>query len=250
MIHKWRQRIEDKKSLATGRSPRSVNDQEALQDFRNAILHKNRHFDTAVALLHRLLPSPKSPIIAKRNQDSDADGGEENRWLEAWNQTEGRSLNPKQKSILDDLQAARDRLQGDKTQDPHVVAELRKHFEMVICHAVRNGLENHPWCLEWIALHRNFGDRKALHRLYRTFNLEKGVDRPVKVKKEKTTAQRLLEEIRTLRVTDPALSLRSIHRILQARESYKKPWSTFQKWISDPLRREMIDPSDPIEHEE
>ena len=135
-----------------------------------------------------------------------------------------------------------DFLQNSASDQMKKIDELRNHYDILICHAIRNGLEDHPWCVEWILQRRNWGDRKAMHRLYRTHpKLERGIPAAIGGKEKA-----LLKEILRLQL-DRKLSLRSIHQRLRAGQLYNKPWSTFQKWLNNPRRRWIIErPSEAI----
>jgi hypothetical protein len=121
------------------------------------------------------------------------------------------------------------------------IDDLRNDYDAAICHAIRKGLEDHPWCLEWILQRRNSGDRKAVHRLHRTLpELEGGLPKVIGGREKS-----ILKEIHRLQLNNRnrKLSLRSIHRILRERRLYNKPWSTFHKWVNNPRRRWIIENS-------
>ncbi|TMQ30093.1 MAG: hypothetical protein E6K65_06700 [Nitrospirae bacterium] len=207
---------------------------------------------SALALLQRLLRPRKESIIDKWEREAEAaDSSSEpiideqsDKWLKAWWQVDGPKLTPQQRQIIEDLSAQRQRLHSVRsrlTKNSKNMEDVLRDYDTLVCDAIRNGLEDYPWCLEWIIQHRIFSDRKSLHRLHRSHpKLESGVPRLLSIAGGEAT---VLKEVLQLRSKNRKPSLRSIHRILQTRNLYKKPWSTFQKWISNPWRRAIIDPT-------
>lgn len=239
-ILKWAQDAEDLLALKNHRSSRTIEVSEAAPTFCHHLMEDD---PSALALLPRLSCSRKGSLINNwESEDENAIDAQEKDWMKAWSGDEGIKLTATQREILTSLERLRPLVFTPiDRQDKAAVTNLARfwdEYSTEICHAVRNGL-NHPWCLEWIMLNQIFSNRKSLHRLHRThLELQKRVQQVISLKEMK-----LWKEITGLLKLKPGRSLRSIHLTLQRKKLYRKPWSTFQEWISDPVRREMIDPT-------
>ena len=245
----WAQQTENPLAQRDQGSPKEIDVSETASIFCHRLLEDD---PSALALLQRLLRPRKESIIDKWEREAEAaDSSSEpiideqsDKWLKAWWQVDGPKLTPQQRQIIEDLSAQRQRLHsvGSRlTKNSKNMEDVLRDYDTLVCDAIRNGLEDYPWCLEWIIQHRIFSDRKSLHRLHRSHpKLESGVHRLLSIAGGEAT---VLKEVLQLRSKNRKPSLRSIHRILQTRNLYKKPWSTFQKWISNPWRRAIIDPT-------
>ena len=239
-ILKWAQDAENLLAQRDQRSPRMIEASEAASTFCHHLLEDD---PSALALLPRLSRPRKNSLIDYwEGEDEDAIDAQKKDWMKAWSDDEGIKLTATQREILTSLERLRPLVFTPiDRQDKAAVTNLARFWDEYgteICHAIRNGL-NHPWCLEWIMLNQIFSNRKSLHRLHRThLELQKRLQQLISLKEMK-----LWKEITGLLKLKPGRSLRSIHLSLQRKKLYKKPWSTFQEWISDPVRREMIDPT-------
>lgn len=245
-IQEWAQHIEDQEAKRTRRASHKFSAERAIRAFYHALSTKTEHSESAKTLLPQLLPSRKPSLIDKwkRDCDSDGDHDDETLLLELWEKLIGPAATDRQTKILKDLAELRARLGKLTLKDEPLIADMRRDYDVAISDALRNGLHTHPWCVEWILMRQSFGIRKPLHRLSRTHpHLERSLPRRIAGKEKE-----LLKEILHIRLENPKISLRSVHRILKnrrdrrGRQIYTKPWSTFHKWINDPVRKAIIDP--------
>jgi hypothetical protein len=254
LILEWAQDTENQVLPRTDTNPREMNLADARELFRQLLLREQ----SAPNVLVRLRARRPSSLVDVWEADARAvDEGTEQpsrddqseKWLALWKEVDGKKLTSYQRTLLQELGTSRARLASCRQEFDHAPTEnnakhlkdWQKSYNKAVRAAIRRGLQDHPYCIEWIIWHRSIGDRKRLHSLYRMYpHLERQALPPIS-KQERA----LLEQIYKLTNSKRMLSLRSIHRILVERGIYKNPWAAFHKWLKNPFRAALIERDTP-----